>query len=58
MTEMHHFGDEVWLHTVIGAKTDSPESHRIQSPNGQSRMEDIQVTEYIVHKDAWRELVG
>ena len=55
---MRHFADEVWLCSVTGAQTEKPELHRIQNPNGQSRMEDIQVIGYVVHKDAWRELVG
>jgi hypothetical protein len=38
MTEMHHFGDEVRLYIVTGAKIETPELHRFQNPAAQFRM--------------------
>jgi hypothetical protein len=54
-----HFGDEVWLCTVTGAKTDARDLHRVRNTAAQLRMEkDIQVTGYVVHEDVWWERVG
>jgi hypothetical protein len=50
-----HFGDRFWLYVVTGAKTEAPELHRIPNPAALFRMEEeIRVTGYIIHEDAWR----
>ena len=50
-----HFGEDFWLYIVTGAKTETPELHRIQNPAGQFRMdEDILATGYIIQEEAWR----
>ena len=51
-----HFGQDFWLYIVTGAKTETPELHRIQNPAAQFRVgEDIEVTGYIIQEDAWRQ---
>ncbi|MBN1259367.1 MAG: DUF3883 domain-containing protein [Anaerolineae bacterium] len=51
-----HFGADFWLYIVTGAKTATPELHRIQNPAGQFRVgEGIEVTGYIIQEEAWRE---
>jgi len=51
-----HFGADFWLYIVTGAKTETPELHRIQNPAGQFRMEeDILATGYIIQEEAWRQ---
>ncbi len=51
-----HFGADFWLYIVTGAKTATPELHRVQNPAGQFRMEeDILATGYIIQEAAWRD---
>jgi len=53
-----YLGDEAWLCIVTGVKAEVPESHRIQNPAAQFRLEDIQATGYVIREAAWRNRIA
>jgi hypothetical protein len=53
--EVLHFGEQFWLYVLTGAKTETPELHRIPNPATLFRVcEETVATEYIIQEATWR----